>query len=77
MAHAAWKCAILSLTPNPIAVDTAQLRAMFSKPYCAPGPIEAQWRELYPEDVHFSDPTQEREGLAAYIAAQEGLLHGE
>ena len=55
-------------------VDTAQLRALFSKPYGAPGPSQAQWRELYAEDVHFSDSTQEREGIAAYIAAQEGLL---
>jgi hypothetical protein len=53
---------------------TAGLRALFSKPYGAPGPSEAQWRELYAEDVHFSDPTQERDGIAAYIAAQEGLL---
>ncbi len=55
-------------------VDTAQLRALFSKPYGAPGPTEAQWRELYAEDVRFSDPTQEQQGLTAFIAAQEGLL---
>jgi len=60
--------------PIPIAVDPAQLRALFSKPYGTPGPSEAQWRELYADDVHFSDPTQERQGIAAYIAAQEGLL---
>lgn len=55
-------------------MDPAQLRALFSKPYGTPGPSEAQWRELYADDVHFSDPTQERQGIAAYIAAQEGLL---
>jgi hypothetical protein len=58
----------------PAAMDTAQLRALFTKPYGAPGPSEAQWRELYTDDVHFSDPTQERQGIGAYIAAQEGLL---
>ena len=42
-------------------VDTDQLRALFIKPYGAPGPSEAQWRELYAEDVHFSDPTQEQQ----------------
>jgi hypothetical protein len=55
-------------------VDTARLRALFSKPYGAPPPSEAQWRELYADDVHFSDPTQERQGIEAYIAAQHGLL---
>ena len=55
-------------------MDTAQLRALFSKPYGAPGPSEAQWRELYADDVQFSDPTQERQGIAAYIAAQQNLL---
>jgi SnoaL-like domain len=55
-------------------VDAASLRALFTKPYGTPGPSEAQWRALYAEDVHFQDPTQERTGIAAYIAAQEGLL---
>ena len=55
-------------------VDTASLHALFSKPYGAPGPTEAQWRELYTDDVRFSDPTQERRGIEAFIAAQEGLL---
>lgn len=50
------------------------LRDLFTKPYGAPGPTPEQWRALYDEDVHFTDPTQERQGLAAYIAAQEGLL---
>ena len=50
------------------------LRALFTKPYGAPGPTPEQWRELYDEAVHFTDPTQERQGLEAYIVAQEGLL---
>ena len=60
--------------PPPIPVDTSSLRALFTKPYGAPAPSEAQWRELYADDVHFQDPTQEKRGIAAYIAAQEGLL---
>ena len=55
-------------------MDADRLRALFTKPYGAPAPSEALWRELYAEDVHFQDPTQERQGIAAYIAAQEGLL---
>lgn len=58
----------------PAAVDATSLRALFTKSYGAPGPSEAQWRALYAEDVHFQDPTQERLGIAAYIAAQEGLM---
>ena len=50
------------------------LRALFTKPYGAPGPTPEQWRAVYDEAVHFTDPTQERQGLAAYIVAQEGLL---
>ncbi|MBD2719657.1 nuclear transport factor 2 family protein [Synechococcus sp. FACHB-909] len=50
------------------------LRALFTKPYGAPGPTPEQWRALYDENVHFTDPTQERQGLEAYIVAQEGLL---
>ena len=55
-------------------MDAASLRALFTKPWGAPPPTEARWREFYAEDVHFQDPTQEHHGLAAYIAAQEGLL---
>jgi len=50
------------------------LRALFTKPYGAPGPTPEQWRAVYDQNVHFTDPTQERQGLEAYIAAQEGLL---
>jgi hypothetical protein len=50
------------------------LRALFTKPYGAPGPTPEQWRAVYDEEVHFTDPTQERQGLEAYIVAQQGLL---
>jgi hypothetical protein len=55
-------------------MDAASLRALFTKPYGSPAPSEAQWRELYASDVHFQDPTQERQGLTAYLEAQEGLI---
>jgi len=55
-------------------VDSASLLALFTKPYGSPAPSEAQWRALYAEDVHFQDPTQEKQGIAAYLAAQEGLM---
>lgn len=61
-----------AMTQPPLGENA--LRALFTKPYGAPGPTPEQWRALYDEEVHFTDPTQERQGLEAYIVAQEGLL---
>ena len=61
-----------ALLQPPLGEDA--LRALFTKPYGAPGPTPEQWRALYDGAVHFTDPTQERQGLEAYIVAQEGLL---
>lgn len=55
-------------------MDAASLRTLFTKPYGSPGPTAEQWRALYADDVHFQDPTQEHEGIDAYLKAQEGLL---
>jgi len=59
------------LTP-PLTEET--LKSLFRKPYGAPAPSAEQWRAVYDEAVHFQDPTQERQGIDAYIAAQEGLM---
>ena len=56
------------------AVSADQLRELFTKPYGLPAPSEEQWRALYANDVHFQHPTQERDGIDAYIAAQDGLI---
>lgn len=55
-------------------LDADGLRALFTKAYGRPGPSADQWRAVYAPDVHFQDPTQERHGIEAYIAAQEALL---
>ena len=55
-------------------LDTDALRKLFTKPYGEPGPTPDQWRAVYAEDVHFIDPTQERQGIEAYIKAQDGLI---
>ena len=55
-------------------LDTEALRKLFTKPYGEPGPKPDQWRAVYAEDVHFIDPTQERQGIEAYIKAQDGLI---
>jgi len=43
-------------------MDADALRALFTKPYGAPAPSEAQWRQAYAPEVHFQDPTQEHHG---------------
>ena len=55
-------------------LNTKALRRLFTKPYGEPGPTPDQWRAVYAEDVHFIDPTQERQGIEAYIKAQDGLI---
>ena len=55
-------------------MDSIRLKALFTKPYGQSAPTESQWRELYDEQVCFKDPTQERQGIEAYIAAQDGLM---
>ena len=55
-------------------LDDEALRKLFTKPYGEPGPTPDQWRAVYAEDVHFTDPTQERQGVEAYIKAQDGLM---
>lgn len=59
------------LTPP---LTEATLKALFTKPYGAPGPNAEQWRAVYDAKVHFQDPTQEKQGIEAYIEAQEGLM---
>ena len=51
-----------------------RLEQLFDKPYGCPASTEDQWREFYAEGVHFIDPTQEKQGLKAYLDAQEGLV---
>ena len=55
-------------------MDADTLRSLFSKPYGSPSPSGEQWRALYAENVHFQDPTQEKDGLTAFLEAQEGLI---
>lgn len=55
-------------------LDEASLRALFTKPYGAAAPTPEQWRAVYAEAVHFRDPTQEKQGIAAYLEAQDGLV---
>ncbi len=55
-------------------MDSVRLKALFTKPYGQSAPTETQWGELYDEQVRFQDPTQERQGIKAYVAAQDSLM---
>ena len=59
------------MSPRP---TEEELRQLFTKPYGAPAPRDQQWRQAYNPSVHFQDPTQEHQGIDAYIEAQDGLL---
>jgi hypothetical protein len=56
------------------AMDADSLRSLFTKPYGTAAPSAEQWRALYAETVHFQDPTQNKDGLQAFLDAQEGLM---
>jgi hypothetical protein len=71
-AHKQKTSIIQPIKTNP--VDCAELKKLFTKAYGAAAPSEAQWREAYADDVLFQDPTQKREGIRAYLDAQEGLM---
>ena len=59
---------------NVAPMDALKLRQLFTKPYGEPAPSEHQWRDLYAADVQFEDPTQKRQGIDAYIKAQQDLV---
>ena len=47
-------------------LDAEHIRALFTKPYGRSCAVESRLAS----DVHFTDPTQERQGIDAYILAQ-------
>ena len=56
-------------------ISIEDLRGLFTKPYGVDAPSKQKWAEFYNDDVIFIDPTQEKEGLNSYIAAQEKLVN--
>ena len=55
-------------------ISKNELRNLFTKPYGFDAPSREKWSSYYNDDVIFIDPTQEKQGLDAYIIAQENLL---
>lgn len=52
---------------RPVHLTEATLKALFSKPYGTPGPSAQHWRAVCDAKVHFQEPTQEKQGIGAYI----------
>ena len=55
-------------------LDAESLRPLFTKPYGVSGPTSEQGRAVYAENVHFIDPSQEKQDVEYYIRAQDGLI---
>ena len=56
-------------------ISAKDLKNLFTKPYGKPAPTKQKWSEFYNDNVTFIDPTQETEGLDAYIRAQEKVVN--
>ena len=55
-------------------ISIEDLKELFTKPYGKDAPTKQKWAEFYNDNVIFIDPTQETNGLDAYIEAQEKLV---
>ncbi len=55
-------------------ITSNDLKELFTKPYGAKAPSKERWQEFYDLNVIFIDPTQEKNGLDAYIDAQNKLI---
>ena len=55
-------------------ISIEDLKRLFTKPYGTDAPTKQKWAEFYNENVIFTDPTQETEGLDSYVKAQEKLV---
>tara|TARA_Y100001968_G_C19424842_1_gene753754 strand:+ start:895 stop:1320 length:426 start_codon:yes stop_codon:yes gene_type:complete len=51
------------------------LKKFFNLSYGEKPPSRKEWERLYSKNVRFIDPTQEKNGIDAYINAQEGLIN--
>ena len=51
-----------------------ELKKFFNLSYGEKAPSREEWESLYNQHVKFIDPTQEKNGIGAYIKAQDGLI---
>ena len=55
-------------------IKEKELKKFFNLSYGEKAPSREEWESLYNKQVKFIDPTQERNGIDAYIKAQDGLI---
>ena len=51
-----------------------ELKKFFNLSYGEKAPSREEWESLYNRQVKFIDPTQEKNGIEAYIKAQDCLI---
>ena len=56
-------------------IKEKELKKFFNLSYGEEAPSREEWESLYNKEVKFTDPTQERIGIDAYIKAQDGLIN--
>ena len=57
-----------------MAIKEKELKKFFNLSYGEKAPSREEWESLYNQQVKFIDPTQEKNGIDAYIKAQDGLI---
>ena len=55
-------------------IEEKELKRFFNLSYGEKAPSRKEWKFLYNKNVRFIDPTQERNGIDAYIKNQDGLI---
>ena len=55
-------------------IKEKELKKFFNLSYGEKAPSREEWESLYNKQVKFIDPTQEQNGIDAYIKAQNGLI---
>ena len=55
-------------------IQERELKKFFNLSYGEQVPTKEEWESLYNKEVKFIDPTQEKDGIDAYIKAQDGLI---
>ena len=55
-------------------IKEKELKKFFNLSYGEKAPTREEWESLYNQQVKFIDPTQEKNGIDAYIKAQDGLI---
>ena len=57
-----------------ISISEENLRELFTMEFGSQPPTKEEWAKYYENEVVFIDPTQVKNGLAAYIEAQNKLI---